>query len=129
MNVIVRILHLPSDVQSGLYEATGTLFVSEENKNNDFIQQFLCQQSPLCLSISPYAAYALLCHPCHIKSLFLFSLLTKSVPVTSYNPDCTSDGRWSILTTTFIPFMDLDTVIYLAVNGQSQASQFSSKIS
>uniref|UniRef100_A0A8C2BJK5 Cytochrome b5 type B n=1 Tax=Cyprinus carpio TaxID=7962 RepID=A0A8C2BJK5_CYPCA len=33
------------DVQSGLYEATGTLFVSEESKNNDFIQQFLCKQS------------------------------------------------------------------------------------
>uniref|UniRef100_A0A8C2A333 NDRG family member 2 n=1 Tax=Cyprinus carpio TaxID=7962 RepID=A0A8C2A333_CYPCA len=41
---------------------------------------------------------------------FLFSLLTKSVPVASYNSDCTSDGRWSILTMTFIPFMDLDTV-------------------
>uniref|UniRef100_A0A8C1FYB3 Cystic fibrosis transmembrane conductance regulator n=1 Tax=Cyprinus carpio TaxID=7962 RepID=A0A8C1FYB3_CYPCA len=39
-----RILHLPSDVQFGLFEAMGTLFVSEENKNKDFIQQFLCQQ-------------------------------------------------------------------------------------
>ena len=58
MKVIVRILHLPSDVQSGLYEVTGTIFVSEENKNNDFIQQFLCQQSPLCLSKSQYAAYS-----------------------------------------------------------------------
>ena len=48
MKVVVRILHLPSDVQSGLYEATGIVFGSEENKNNDFIQQFLCQQSPLC---------------------------------------------------------------------------------
>uniref|UniRef100_A0A8C2A690 Nebulin-related anchoring protein n=1 Tax=Cyprinus carpio TaxID=7962 RepID=A0A8C2A690_CYPCA len=36
--VIFRILHLPSDVQSGLYEAMGTLFISEENKNNDFFQ-------------------------------------------------------------------------------------------
>ena len=54
---------------------------------------------------------------CWIKSLFLFSSLTKSVPVASYNPDCTSDGRWSILTTTFIPFLHLDTVIYLPVYG------------
>uniref|UniRef100_A0A8C1Q0J0 Soluble scavenger receptor cysteine-rich domain-containing protein SSC5D n=1 Tax=Cyprinus carpio TaxID=7962 RepID=A0A8C1Q0J0_CYPCA len=38
MKVVVRILHLPSDVQSGLYEVTGTLFVSEENKNNNFFQ-------------------------------------------------------------------------------------------
>ena len=55
-----------------------------------------------------------------IKSLFLFpslSSLTKSVPVTSYNPDCTSDGRWSILTTTFTTFMDLDSVSYLVVYG------------
>uniref|UniRef100_A0A8C2KA60 NDRG family member 2 n=1 Tax=Cyprinus carpio TaxID=7962 RepID=A0A8C2KA60_CYPCA len=43
-------------------------------------------------------------------SKFLFSLLTKSVPVASYNSDCTSDGRRSILMMTFIPFMDLDTV-------------------
>ena len=64
MKVIVRILHLPSDMQSGLYEATGTLFVSEENKNNDFIQQF--QQS-----ISPYSVYALLYHPRHKDALFL----------------------------------------------------------
>ena len=71
MKVVVRILHLPSDVQSGLHEATGTLFVSEENKNNDFIQKFLCQQFPLCLSISPYAAYALLYHPRHKDALFL----------------------------------------------------------
>jgi len=71
MNVVVRILHLPSDVQSGLYEVTGILFVSEENKNNNFIQQFLCQQSPLCLSISPYAVYALLYHPRHKDALFL----------------------------------------------------------
>ena len=51
MKVIVRILHLPSDVQSGLYETTGTLFVSEENKNND---------------------YALLYHPRHKDALFSF---------------------------------------------------------
>uniref|UniRef100_A0A8C1FZS3 Cystic fibrosis transmembrane conductance regulator n=1 Tax=Cyprinus carpio TaxID=7962 RepID=A0A8C1FZS3_CYPCA len=44
MKVVSRILHLPSDVQFGLFEAMGTLFVSEENKNKDFIQQFLCQQ-------------------------------------------------------------------------------------
>uniref|UniRef100_A0A8C1RUR1 Protein ABHD16A-like n=1 Tax=Cyprinus carpio TaxID=7962 RepID=A0A8C1RUR1_CYPCA len=59
---------IEEDMHSGLYEATGTLFVSEENKNNDFIQR---QCSPLCLSISWYAAYALLCHPRHKDALFL----------------------------------------------------------
>uniref|UniRef100_A0A8C1Q186 Protein NDRG2 n=1 Tax=Cyprinus carpio TaxID=7962 RepID=A0A8C1Q186_CYPCA len=61
MKVVVRILN----------GVTGRLFVSEENKNNDFIQQFLCQQSPLCLSISLYAAYAVLYHSCH-KEIFVF---------------------------------------------------------
>ena len=70
MKVVVRILHLPSDVQSGLYEAKGTLFVSEENKNNNFIQQLLCQRSPLCLSISLYAVYAFLYHLHHKDVLF-----------------------------------------------------------
>ena len=60
---------------------------------------------------------------CWIKSLFLFSSLTKSIPMASYNPDCTSDGRWSILTMTFIPFMDHDTVIYLAVYGTVSSLQ------
>uniref|UniRef100_A0A8C1GPE3 Endoplasmic reticulum-Golgi intermediate compartment protein n=1 Tax=Cyprinus carpio TaxID=7962 RepID=A0A8C1GPE3_CYPCA len=39
-------------------------------KQNYFIQQF--QQSPLCLSISPYAAYALLYHLSHKDKLFSF---------------------------------------------------------
>ncbi len=37
MKDIVRILNLPSVVQSELYEATRILFVRKENKNNDFI--------------------------------------------------------------------------------------------
>uniref|UniRef100_A0A8C1AI24 Heat shock transcription factor 4 n=1 Tax=Cyprinus carpio carpio TaxID=630221 RepID=A0A8C1AI24_CYPCA len=51
MKVVVRIHHLPSDVQSGLYEATGTLFVSEENKNNSFVNNSFVN-GPLC--VSPY---------------------------------------------------------------------------
>uniref|UniRef100_A0A8C2K9F6 Tenascin C n=1 Tax=Cyprinus carpio TaxID=7962 RepID=A0A8C2K9F6_CYPCA len=61
--------------------------------------------------------------------LYTISLTAKrgrkmSVPATldtppEYNTDCMSDGRWSILTTTFIRLMDHDTVIYLAVYGDS----------
>uniref|UniRef100_A0A8C1PDM8 Transmembrane protein 107 n=1 Tax=Cyprinus carpio TaxID=7962 RepID=A0A8C1PDM8_CYPCA len=31
---------------------SGTLFVSKENKNNDFIQQFLCQRLVVALSVT-----------------------------------------------------------------------------
>ncbi len=41
MKSIVRIVHLPSVVQSDCYEATRILFVRKENKNIDFILQFV----------------------------------------------------------------------------------------
>ncbi len=42
----VRIVHLPSVVQSECYEATRILFVHKENTNDDFIQQFVSSASP-----------------------------------------------------------------------------------
>ncbi len=41
MKDIAKIVHLPSVVQSEFKEATRTLLLSKENKNNDFIQQFV----------------------------------------------------------------------------------------
>ncbi len=41
MKNIVKIVHLPSVVQSELYEATRIFFLCKENSNNDFIQQFI----------------------------------------------------------------------------------------
>ncbi len=41
MKDIVKIVHLPSVVQSECYEATRILFVRKEKKNYDFIQQFI----------------------------------------------------------------------------------------
>ncbi len=41
MKDIVKIVHLPSVVQSEFYEVTRIVFVRKENKNNDFIQQFV----------------------------------------------------------------------------------------
>ncbi len=52
MKSIVKIVHLPSVVQSELYEATRILFVCKENKNNDFIQQFFSFASASYFSIS-----------------------------------------------------------------------------
>ncbi len=58
MKVFIRILHLPSDVQSGLYEATGTLFVNKENKNNDLFNNFFVNGL---LCVSPYHHMLLFC--------------------------------------------------------------------
>ncbi len=41
MKDIVKIVHLPSVVQSEFNEATRTLFMYKEHKNNNFIQQFV----------------------------------------------------------------------------------------
>ncbi len=38
---IIKIVHVTSVVQPLFYKATRILFVGEENKNNNFIQQFL----------------------------------------------------------------------------------------
>ncbi len=46
MKDIVKIVHLPSMVQSEHYEVTKILFVRRENKNNNFIQQFVSSASP-----------------------------------------------------------------------------------
>ncbi len=46
MKDIIKIVHLPSVVQYEFYEATRILFMRKENKNNDFIQQFVSPASP-----------------------------------------------------------------------------------
>ncbi len=46
MKDIVKIVHLPSVVQSEFYEAMRIVFVRKENKNNNFIQQFVSSVSP-----------------------------------------------------------------------------------
>ncbi len=38
---IVKIVHVTSEVQPQFYKGTRILFVCKENKNNDFIQQFI----------------------------------------------------------------------------------------
>ncbi len=61
---------------------------------------------------------------CWIKSLFLFSLHTKSILVTSLNSDWTTDGRWTILPMSFILFWALTVLFTWQSMGQSQASRF-----
>ncbi len=54
MKSIVRVVYLPSVVQSEFYEATRTLFVCKENKNNYFFfQQFISSLS-LRITVAPF---------------------------------------------------------------------------
>ncbi len=56
---------------------------------------------------------------CWIKSLFLFSLCTKSIHVSSLNYGWTSDVTWTILTVSLLPFWALNvSVVLLSIQGQ-----------
>ncbi len=49
MKNIIKIVLLPSVVQSELHEVTRIIFVPKENKYNDFIQQFV-----ICVKVAPF---------------------------------------------------------------------------
>ncbi len=100
------------------YEVTRIPFVRKENKNNDFIQQFVSSASPysaflesityvnnVCCSVSaaPYAdtyvVYAFIWDKLlNEVGFFLFSLRTKSIFVASQNYGWTTDVTWIVLT-------------------------------
>ncbi len=61
---------------------------------------------------------------CWIKLLFLFYLRKKSVLITSLNSDWTTDGRWTILTMSFILFWPLTVLFTWELMVQSQATVF-----
>ncbi len=67
MKSIIRVVHLPSVVESEFYNATRILFVCKENKNNYFFQK--CVSS---LSLHVTVAYALLYEPRRTDALFSF---------------------------------------------------------
>ncbi len=65
----VKIVYLPSVVQSEFYDATRILFVRKENKNNDMCSTIrllsvsLCKHSAILESIRwTQSAYTILCH-------------------------------------------------------------------
>ncbi len=58
---------------------------------------------------------------------YLFSLRRKSVLVASLNSDWTTDGRWTILTMSFILFWALTVLFTWQSMGQSQAPGFHPK--
>ncbi len=80
MKSIIRVVHLPSVVQSEFYEATRILFVCKENKNNDekisticLLSVSLCQCSAILESIRwTQTAYVVLCQSQHKDALFSF---------------------------------------------------------
>ncbi len=73
MKSIVRIVHLPSVVQSEFNEATRTLFLRKENKTTILFNNSspLLQRSTILESIRwTQAAFAVLCQPRHKDALF-----------------------------------------------------------
>ncbi len=71
MKSIVRVLHLPSVVQSEFYEATRIFFVLKENKNKYFFQQFVSSMS---LTVAPFKR---LSTERKMRTLFCISLNTR----------------------------------------------------
>ncbi len=81
MKGIVKIVHLPSVVQSECYEATIILFVRKENKNYKFIQQLVSSAShprhrSAILASTGHKLRTLFCVSCttRIRFLHLFTL-------------------------------------------------------
>ncbi len=75
MKYIIKIVNLPSVVQSEFYEATQLLFVRKENKNNNFIQQCFTPRHRSAILESIHwmqTAYVVLCQPHHTDTLFSF---------------------------------------------------------
>ncbi len=64
---------------------------------------------------------------CWIKSLFLFSLCTKSILVASENYGWTTDVTWTILTISLLPFWALNVVVVLMVIEGQKALGFHKK--
>ncbi len=80
MKSIVRIVHLPSVVQSEFNEATRTLFLRKENKTTTLFNNSspLVQRSTILENIRwTQAAYALVCQPRHkdTSSTFVYALI------------------------------------------------------
>ncbi len=72
MKSIVKTVHLPSVVQSELYEVARILFVRKENKNNDLWH--LRHTSAILENIRwTQTVYAVLCQPHHTDTLFLLN--------------------------------------------------------
>ncbi len=94
----------------------------------------LCQPHRIAISgFSPKWRYADAEETNLLNKVVIFlgggACIQKSVLVASLNSDWTTDGRWTILTMSFILFWALTVLIVWQSMGQSQTSRFSSKIS
>ncbi len=97
------------------------LFVHKENKNNDFIQQFLLFRDrlqcaftrvPRCIGVHSSACKQGTAHA------FCF-LCTQIIFVASKNYSWTTDVKWTILTMSLLPFWALNvSVALLSMEGQ-----------
>ncbi len=110
---IVKVIHVTSGVQPSFFEEY--FLCVKENKNNNFIQQFVSSTSPW----RHFGEYHDVC----------FLLRTKSILVASKNYGWTPDVTWIILMMSLLYFWALIMVVPLLSMGGSESSQNSSKIS
>ncbi len=111
MKSIAKILHPPSVVQSECYEATRILFLRKENKNNDYIQQFVSSRQRSATRIDFRSNQS-------VENVSLWrgyvTAYAMCVQWIFFQNGATLTGGDEFLDHTFL---DLDSENYLAVNG------------
>ncbi len=124
MKSFARVVHLPSVVQYELYEAMRILFVRKENKNN-FFQQIVSSRSPrhrgaiLDITHRTQAAY-------RVNARMRYCYSNQSVNTHRICILALRRIQKSIrcLRSMGNAFLNLDSVIYLAVNGTDKTPGF-----
>ncbi len=77
---IIKIIHVTSVVQPSFYEATRIPFVRKENKNKDFIQQFVSSASSYRAILESITYINNVCNVCTRDMLFtLFTLWSNTL--------------------------------------------------
>ncbi len=115
---IVKIVHVTSVVQPSFYEAMRIYFVCEENKNNNFIQQFIF----FCVRIQ----HTFKIVPRHLQEREEENeKYSRSFITLQLNHWCHMDYFKDVFTI----FLGLERVSSVAVYAGSESSRISSKIS
>ncbi len=126
---IGKIIHVTSGVQPSFYKATKILFVRKENRNYDFIQQFVSSVSPWC----HFREY-----PLHVNSIRCSDLNKNNMAqlTQSVNNVENLSAKWRLnpwchmyyFTDLLAAFLDVGRVNYIAVYRRSESTQNASEI-
>ncbi len=126
---ISKIIHVTSGVQPSFYKATKILFVCKENRNDDFIQQFVSSVSPRChFREYPLHVNSIRCSVSAAPCCFCSNQSVNNVENLSakwrLNPWC----HMYYFTDLLAMFLDVGRVNYIAVYRRSESSPNASEI-